>query len=171
MLTGLTATAPDEIANPAGDLLDGVAAPINNGIGFGAGVLRDAFDGIPRGLAKQADPEAVGQAVEDEGTTLTARIEDRVNQAVQSAKGQDFVGNGVVRAQGEVRGAVTTAVSDVTNTLRGGKPSKATEDTTAPTSVAKSFGDTAKKAVSDVRQAAKDTRDAAKNRPTADDDE
>ena len=71
-----------------------------------------------------------------------------------------------------MRGAVTKAVSDVTNALRGGKPSKAAESATnAPTSVAKTLGDTAKKVVNEVRQAAKDARDAAKNRPAADRDD
>ncbi len=42
---------------------------------------------------------------------------------------------------------VTKAVTDVTNAVRAGKPSKAARDATnAPTAVAKSLGDTARKA-------------------------
>ena len=64
------------------------------------------------------------------------------------------------------------AVTDVVDALRGGKPSKDAEEATkAPTSVAKSLGETARKVVKDVRQAAKDARDAAKNRTTAGDDD
>ncbi|HEX3283668.1 MAG TPA: hypothetical protein VHT50_03150 [Mycobacterium sp.] len=167
-LMGLTTTSLDA-ANPAAGLLDGVTAPIKNGIGFGTGVLRDALDGLAPGIAKQADRQNVEQAVEAAGsTTLTTRIEERVNQAAETATGQDSVGNGVVRAQGEVRDAVTKTVSDVTNTLRGGKPGKAGEDaTTTPASVVKSLGDTTKKAVNDVQQTAKNSHGAAKNRHAA----
>ena len=80
-------------------------------------------------------------------------------------------GNGVVRAQGEVRGPVGKAVTDVVDALRGGKPNKDATEATTPTSVAKSLGETARKVVKEVRQAAKDARDAAKNRTTAGDDD
>ncbi len=65
--------------------------------------------------------------------------------------------NGVVQAQGEVRGGgVARAANDVVNALRAGKPSKGSEDgATASTTVSKSFGDTVKKVVNDVRQGAK----------------
>ena len=79
--------------------------------------------------------------------------------------------NGVVRAQGEVRGALAKAANDVVNAVREGKPSKGADEVAkAPTTVAKSFGDTARKVVKEVRQAAKDARDAAKDRTAADDE-
>ena len=70
-----------------------------------------------------------------------------------------------------MRGAVAKAANDVVNALRVGKPSKAAEEVTnGPTTVAKSFGDTARKVVKEVRQAAKDVREAAKDRVGADDE-
>ncbi len=69
------------------------------------------------------------------------------------------------RARNATRGAVTKAVSDVTTALRPGKPSKSVDGATnTPTDVVKSFGDTARKVVKQVREAAKDARDAVKNR-------
>ena len=69
-------------------------------------------------------------------------------------------------------GAVKKAVNDVTSALGAGKPSKSADGaTTTSTNVVKSFGDTAKKVVKQVRQAAKDARDAAKDRTTSNADE
>jgi gas vesicle protein len=100
---------------------------------------------------------------------LTERRTDDANKIGEAA---EETGNDVVRAPGEIRGAVTKAVSDVTNALRPGKPSKSPDSaTTAPTNVVKSIGDTARNVVKQVREAAKDTRDAVKNRPASDADE
>ena len=80
--------------------------------------------------------------------------------------------NGVVRAQGEVRGAVAKAVTDVADAAARRQAEQGAEEARqTPTTVAKSLGDTARKVVKDVRQAAKDARDAAKNRTTAGDDD
>ena len=98
------------------------------------------------------------------------RNEIRANFNATDRQTEGAATNGLVRAQGEVRGAVGKAANDVVNALRVGKPSKATEDgANGPTTVAKSFGDTARKVVKEVRQAAKDARDAAKDRVGADD--
>ena len=65
--------------------------------------------------------------------------------------------NGVVRAQGQVRGTVGKAANDFANVLHVGRPGKTAQDSaTASTNVSKSFGDTARKVVKEVRQAAKD---------------
>ncbi len=74
-----------------------------------------------------------------------------------NATNQPETGTNNVQAQGEVRGGGAKAVNDVVNALRAGKPSKGSEEVTkASTTVSKSFGDTAKKVVKQVRQAAKD---------------
>jgi hypothetical protein len=71
--------------------------------------------------------------------------------------------NGVVQAQGEVRGGVAKATNDIAKALRAGTPGKTVADgATASTNVSKSFGDTAKKVVNEVRQAAKDRAGADK---------
>ena len=87
------------------------------------------------------------------------------------AKAPETVAKGVVQAQGEVRGAVAKAATDVTNAVRAGRPGKVTEEVAkGPTTVATGLRDTATKAVKDVRQAAKDAREASKDRTAADDD-
>ena len=64
---------------------------------------------------------------------------------------------------------LANAATDVLNALREGKPSKGADEVTkVSTTVAKNFGDTARKVVKEVRQAAKDARDAAKDRVGAD---
>jgi hypothetical protein len=167
-LMGPTTTPLAGFANPAGGLLEGVTAPVRNGIGFGAGLVRDTIDGIPPGsdLAGQSVPAAVQQAAEDVGETARgARIETRANQAPELAKGPETVAKRLVRAQGEVRGAVANAADDVTNAVRIGKPSKGSEDVAkAPTTKSKGFSDTASKVVKDVRQAATNAHQAAKDR-------
>ena len=78
----------------------------------------------------------------------------------------DDGGNTVVRTQGEARGPLTKAISDVTKAARSGKPDNvAAEVANAPRSIVKSLSDTAKKVVNDVKQAAKDARNAAKDGP------
>ena len=70
--------------------------------------------------------------------------------------------NGVVQAQGELRGGGAKVTNDIANALRAGKPGKTAADgATASTTVSGGFGDTAKKVVNNVRQAAKDARQAA----------
>ena len=76
-----------------------------------------------------------------------------------------------------MRGAVAKAANDVVNAVRGDKSDGAAEDVAkAPSTVAKSLGDTARKVVKEVRQAAKEgvkprkSREAAKDRVAADDE-
>jgi hypothetical protein len=152
-----------EAANAAGDLVDAIStvpSVVTDSLkGLRSPIATEAVAGAPRGPLAEVT-KAVGDVGKEIRGALNARTEE-----------SSAVRNGVVRAQGEVRDKVTKAVSDVTNTPRGGKPSKATEDAaTAPTSVAKSVGDTARKVVKDVRQAAKEARNAAKDRPAADND-
>ena len=60
----------------------------------------------------------------------------------------DAGGNTVVRTQGEARGPLTKAISDVTKAASSGKPDKvAAEVANAPRSIVKSLSDTAKKVV------------------------
>ncbi len=132
-------------------------------------------------LRSQVDPASetgAGPLTELRETVRNARnvIREATGRgAVETLKAGDdakTVGNEVVRTQGGVRGAVTEAVSDVTNALRPNKTSKSADGaTTTSTNVVKSFGDTAKKVVKQVREAAKDARDAVKNRPASDADE
>lgn len=132
-------------------------------------------------LRSQVDPASetgAGPLTELRETVRNARnvIREATGRgAVDTLKAGDdakTVGNEVVRTQGGVRGAATEAVSDVTNALRPNKPSKSADGaTTTSTNVVKSFGDTAKKVVKQVREAAKDARDAVKNRPASDADE
>jgi hypothetical protein len=179
MLMDPTTTQSDEFANPAGELLDAVTAPVRNGIGFGAGLLRDAFDRVPvvSDVAEQLVPEAVEETVPEaveetaEGvgeTTPVERIKTSSNQAAQLAKVSETAAKGVARAQGEVRAAVAKAATDVTGAVRAGRPGKVTEEVAnGPTTVATGLRDTATKAVNDARQAAKDAREAARGRPGA----
>ena len=98
-------------------------------------------------------------------TVRNVRNEIRANfNAATERQTEGTATNGVVRAQGEVRGVVARAANDVVNAVRAGRPDKATDEVAnGPTTVAKSFRDTAKKVVKDVRQAAKDAREAAKD--------
>ena len=99
-------------------------------------------------------------------TVRNVRNEIRANFNATERQTEGAATNGVVRAQGEVRGAVARAANDVVNAVRAGRPGKAADEVAnAPTTVAKSFRDTAKKVVKDVRQAAKDIRDAARTDP------
>ena len=95
--------------------------------------------------------------------------------AVETANAGDdtkTVGNDIVRTRHDVRGAITKAVDDVTGALGTSKPSKSADGATkTSTNEVKSFGDTAKKVVKQVRQAAKDAHDAVGNRPSKDADE
>ncbi len=115
------------------------------------------------------DETAGGPLTEVTKTVRNVRNEIRANFNATDRRTEGAAANGLVQAQGEVRGAVGKAANDVVNALRVGKPSKVTEDgATGPTTVAKSFSDTAKKVVKQVRQAAKDAGDAAKDRVAAD---
>ena len=117
------------------------------------------------------DEAAGGPLTEVTKTVHNVRNEIRANFNATDRRTGGAATNGLVQAQGEVRGAVGKAATDVVNALRVGKPSKAAEDgANGPTTAAKSFGDTATKVVEQVRQAAKDARDAAKDRTAADDE-
>jgi hypothetical protein len=132
--------------------------------------LRSQSAAIPDELDEQSTVSTVPSIVEDSAlgavtkTVRNVRDEIRENLGNLADRKPTLGGNGVVRAQGEVRGPVGKAVTDAVDALRGGKPNKDTGEASRPSSVAKSLGDTARKVVKDVRQAAKDARDAAKNR-------
>ena len=83
-LMGPTTTPLGEFA-PAGELLDRVTAPVRNGIGFGAGLLRDTFDRIPlvSDIAGQSVPGAV-EATEDVGETAARRTDQDPRQSGRS---------------------------------------------------------------------------------------
>ncbi len=116
------------------------------------------------------DETGAGPLTEVTKTVHNVRNEIRANFNATDRRTEGAATNGLVQAQGEVRGAVGKAANDVVNALRVGKPSKAAEDgANGPTTVAKNFGDTARKVVKEVRQAAKDAHDAAKDRVGADD--
>ena len=105
-------------------------------------------------------------------TVRNVRKEIRANFNAPRTPDEGAGGNGVVRAQGEVRGPVDKAVTDVVNACVAASPTRTPpKPTTRRRSVAKSLGDTARKVVKDVRQAAKDARDAAKDRTAAGDDD
>ncbi|RDH77847.1 hypothetical protein DVS77_13380 [Mycolicibacterium moriokaense] len=111
---------------------------------------------------------AIDNVRNDVRTGLTDRRADDTSSVSEAA---DAVGNGVVRAQGEVRGAVTKTVSDLTGAVRG-KPKQAAEDADTPsTNVVKSLGDTARNAVKQVRDAAKNARGASTKEKASDADE
>jgi hypothetical protein len=77
--------------------------------------------------------------------------------------------SGVVRAQGEVRTPVAQSGTDSASPVRAVRTGTDTTDevANAPTTVAKSFGDTVKQADRDVRHApADDVGNAAKNNPS-----
>ena len=102
-------------------------------------------------------------------TVGNLRNEIRANFNRTERRTEGAATNGVVRAQGEVRGAVTMAVNDVADAVHAGRPGKVTEEVAkVPTTVAKGFRDTARQVVKEVRQAAKDARPTAKAKPTDD---
>jgi hypothetical protein len=127
-------------------------------------------------------PAAAGPLTEVTKTLRNVRKEIRANldavterdsnegaEAAGNNAGADAAGNEVVRAPGAVRGAAKKVVADVVNAVGAGKTTKTAEDATkAPTTVAKSIGDTARKVIKNVRQAANEARDTAKNRAAGD---
>ena len=56
------------------------------------------------------------------------RNEIRANFNATERRTEGAATNGVVRAQGEVRGAVAKAATDVVNAVREGKPSKGADE-------------------------------------------
>ena len=138
--------------------------------------FNSAFNSVPTRIDTEADVDQTspGPLTEVTKTVRNVRNEIRANfnfNAATERRTEGAATNGVVRAQGEVRGVVARAVNDVVDAVRAGRPGKVTDEVAkAPTTVAKSFRDTAKKVVNDVRQAAKDFRDAAKDRAAADDE-
>lgn len=134
-------------------------------------IVKDSLNGLRNTVDTEADAQDATAGPLAEVTNAVRNVRSDIRDSL-GGETRTTGGNGVVRAQGEVRGAVTKAVSDVTDAVRAGTPSKAAESATnASTAVAKSFGDTAKKVVNDGRQAAKDARDAAKNRSATDGDD
>ena len=136
--------------------------------------FNSAFNSVRTGINTEADVDQTspGPLTEVTKTVRNVRNEIRANfNAATERRTEGAATNGVVRAQGEVRGVVARAVNDVVNAVRAGRPDKAADEVAnAPTTVAKSFRDTAKKVVKNVQQAAKDFRDAAKDRAAADDE-
>lgn len=112
----------------------------------------------------------VAKTVRNVRTEIRSALTERgTGDAKQVDDAADAGGNTVVRTQGDARGPLTKAISDVTKAARSGKPDNVgAEVANAPRSIVKSLSDTARKVVKDVRQAAKDARDAAKDRPAAD---
>ena len=137
------------------------------------GRLNSALDSVRNRVGTEADVDetTAGPLTEVTKSVRNVRKEIRANfNAATERRTDAAASNGVVRAQGEVRGAVVKAANDVVNSLRGDKSDGAAEDVAkAPSTVAKSLGDTAMKVVKEVRQAAKEVREAAKDRVGADD--
>jgi hypothetical protein len=98
-------------------------------------------------------------------TTGADTTDTRVPPGRQVAELAKTVGNGVVRAQGEVRGALANAASDVADAVHPGKPGKVSDDVAkaSTTTDTKSLGDTVHKVIKGAQKAAKEARDAAKN--------
>jgi hypothetical protein len=164
-LTGPAMTPLAGFADPAGGLLDVVTAPVRNGIGFGAGLVRDTIDRIP--LVSDIAEASIPEAASGVGAAQTAT---RVKPGKEIAEAAKNVGNAVVRGQGEVRGAAAKTASDIADAARTGKPDKVVEDlANGPAKEAKNVRDTTTTVAKDVRQAAKDAREAAKDR-SADDE-
>jgi hypothetical protein len=169
-----TTTATTSAAATGGNLLDGVLAPITNGIGDGngsgngRGFLQGAISHIPllSDFTKATLPGPAADAVDAVDTTTVAdKTDTRIPPGRQISDLAKTVGNGVVRAQGEVRGALANAASDVADAIHPGKPGKASDDvsTASTTTSVKGLGDTVHNAVKGVQKAAKEARDAAKN--------
>ena len=128
----------------------------------------NSVQGRVAGGADVDEPQG-GSLAEVTKTVRNLRNEIRANFNPTERRTEGAATNGVVRAQGEVRGAVAKAVNDVADAVRAGKPGKVTEEAAkAPTTVAKGFRDTARQVVKDARQAAKDAREAAKAKPADD---
>ncbi|WP_123025367.1 hypothetical protein [Mycolicibacterium stellerae] len=166
--------APIPLANIAGDQVSILNSLINTGINeinyFAGFPLIPTAAAQTRELDRTTEVSTVpsivkSQPIESNGLRA-GLIERRTDDATNVGAAAEEAGNGVVRAPGAIRGAVTKAVSDATNTLRPGKPDKSVAGVAnASTSVVKSLADTARKVVKQAREAAKDAGDAVKNRP------
>ena len=112
----------------------------------------------------QTSPGPLNQVTK---TVRNVRNEIRANfNAATERRTEGAATNGVVRAQGEVRGVVARAVNDVVDAVRAGRPGKVTDEVAnAPTTVAKSFRDTAKKVVKE-RTAGRQGRGSARHPAT-----
>ena len=123
------------------------------------------LDSLPTRSGADIDEPEAGPLTEVTKTVRNVRKEIRADfNAATERRTERAAGNGVVRAQGELRGAVAKAANDVVNAVRGDKSDGAADDVAkAPSTVAKNLGDTARKVVKEVRQAAKDGREAAKD--------
>ena len=123
--------------------------------------FNSAFNSVRTRIDTEADVDQTspGPLTEVTKTVRNVRNEIRANfNAATERRTEGAATNGVVRAQGEVRGVVARAVNDVVDAVRAGRPGKVTDEVAnAPTTVAKSFRDTAKKVVKDVRQAVERT--------------
>lgn len=141
-------------------------------------LVKNSFNGIqagsgPLNSGAGVDEAPAGPLAEVAKTVRSVRKEIRANfNAATERRIEGAATNGVVRAQGEVRGPIAKAADDFVNAVRKGRSgSEADEVAKAPTTVAKSFRDTAKKVVKEVREAAKDVRQAIKDGPATDDDD
>jgi hypothetical protein len=112
----------------------------------------------------------VAKTVRNVRTEIRSALTERgTGDAKQVDDAADAGGNTVVRTQGDARGPLTKAISDVTKAAGSGKSDNVAADVAnAPRSIVKSLSDTARKVVKDVRQAAKDARNTAKDQPAAD---
>lgn len=141
-------------------------------VGTVPSIVKNSLNGLRNPIDTKAGVDDNSAGPLSEVRTTVRNVRNEVRATFDGRRTEEVTaarGNGVVRAQGEVRDAVTKAANDVANALRPGKPAKAADDVgKAPTTVAKSFGDTARKVVKEVRKAAKDTRDAANERPADD---
>ena len=101
------------------------------------------------------------------GPATEVRNEIRTNFNATEPPDSEAGTNGVVRAQGEVRGTGRQGGKRrrQRRARRQAGQGRRGRSRTAPTTVAKSFRDTARKVVKEVRQAAKDAREAAKDEP------
>jgi hypothetical protein len=135
-------------------------------VGSVPSLVKDSLNGVRDRIGTEADVDGTqaGPLAEVTKTVRDVRKEVRASLSERRAdKLADAGGNGVVRAQGQVRGPVADAVNDVVNVVRGGKSDSDSEGAKAPsTTVAKSVRDTVKKVVKDVRDAAKDARQSVK---------
>jgi hypothetical protein len=125
------------------------------------------FNSVQGRVAGGADVDEPrgGSPTEVTKTVRNLRNEIRANFNVTERRTEGAATNGVVRAQGEVRGAGAGAVNHVADAGRAGRPGKVTEEVAkAPTTVTKGFRDTAGHVVKEVRQAVKDVRDGAREK-------
>ena len=93
--------------------------------------FNSAFNSVRTRIDTEADVDQTspGPLTEVTKTVRNVRNEIRANfNAATERRTEGAATNGVVRAQGEVRGAVARAANDVVNAVRAGRPGKAAEE-------------------------------------------